>query len=312
MSSINIALSLLSGAFRMLPDFRGQGRLYRALNDYMVFRLGAQPLVLAPMRDGTVMRVDLRSTTEASAYYRGAYDEKVMGVLKDLFDVDSGFVDVGANIGFYAIALAKRISERKGVGKVVAFEPLMSNCTRVAENVEANGLNEICVLSCAGLSDQTRDAIITLREDFVRGSGTGNAAVPVDPEFDRGFATAPIKLWRFDEVWPKLGGGISRIDVIKLDIEGHEDLCLRGGVETIGRHRPLILMELNKPYYRARRVGLDETFMPLLPDGYIVFRNMKSVWRRVRSLEECEELDNVFLVPEERMKSASYNATFRL
>src|SRR5262249_1440443 len=38
---------------------------------------------------------------------------------------------------------------------------------------------------------------------------------------------------------------LQRIDLIKLDIEGHEPLALQGAVDLIRRHRPVLLTEFN-------------------------------------------------------------------
>jgi hypothetical protein len=65
-------------------------------------------------------------------------------------------------------------------------------------------------------------------------------------------------------------------------------------------------MEVNKPYYAARNVELDERFLPVLPDRYNIFRCPCSVWQRIESLRECAELENVILVPEERLGTKKF------
>src|ERR1035437_6524684 len=91
-----------------------------------------------------------------------------------------------------------------------------------------------------------------------------------------------------------------------MDIEGHEDFCLEGGQRVIREHRPTILMEVNKPYYSARGVKLDERFLPLIPDRYSIYRHADSVWRRIVSFNDCSNIDNVFLIPNERLNLESY------
>ena len=98
---------------------------------------------------------------------------------------------------------------------------------------------------------------ITLREDFSEGAETGNAAIPTNDEFDEGFARVPIELTTLDIVWADQKFHPPHIDMIKLDIEGHEDFFLRGAQATVDSQRPTILMEVNKPYYRARGVELN-------------------------------------------------------
>jgi hypothetical protein len=87
-----------------------------------------------------------------------------------------------------------------------------------------------------------------------------------------------------------------------MDIEGHEDFCLKGGQCTVAAHRPTILMEVNEPFYRSRKVDLDDVFLPLLPQDYLIYRQQVARWGPIRSLNECDVLDNVFFVPKEKLK----------
>ena len=70
---------------RNIPYFHGLGRVYRLFNEVML-NLGAQPIVTAKMKDGTFMRVDLRTNTEFNAYYRGEYNSDLIRIVCSLFD----------------------------------------------------------------------------------------------------------------------------------------------------------------------------------------------------------------------------------
>lgn len=295
------ALDVTSTVFRSIPSFRGQGRIYRLINTAML-KLGAVPVALAKMRDGTSMLVDLRTMTEVGAYYTGKYDADLINPIKSLLSADSCFLDVGANIGFYTIAIAASLRSRNGSGKVLAFEPFEGNYQRLLENIALNGLEKYCSPYKIGLSDTAVASELTLREDFRQGSGTGNAAIPTHPQFDEGFKRVAIKLDRLDDIWKDFEKGTAVIGLIKMDIEGHEDYCLKGAQKTIRSHRPIILMEVNKPYYAARGVELDRTFAGLLPEHYCIFRQHGAVWLRSTSFNECRNLDNVFLIPAEKLE----------
>jgi FkbM family methyltransferase len=306
MSWIDHTVGAVAALSRRSPHFRGLGRLYGLFNGLAV-RAGAEPLAVAKMRDGSRIRVDLRTNTDLDAYYRGEYDPDLVTTLRHLIDPGGCLLDVGANIGFYAVAIGAHLRSMGAGGRVVAFEPLGTNYQRLRENLELNGLGDCCVTYDVGLSNRTEDAVITLREDFGRGADTGNAALPTEANFDRGFRTAPIRLARLDDIWQAQHGDLGKIDLIKIDIEGHEDYCLEGAQATLAVQRPAILMEVNKPYYRARGVTLDDRFMPLLPANYEIFRLAGGRWMIVRSFGECSELDNVFLVPTERLSTARYS-----
>ena len=123
---------------------------------------------------------------------------------------------------------------------------------------------------------------------------------------DRGFKLSPIKLKVLDEIWDKEFSHLGKIDMIKMDIEGHEDFCLKGGKRTIEIHRPSILMEVNKHYYEARNIELDSVFLKLIPENYSIYKPVDFKWKKINSLNECSKIDNVFLIPEEKLQKEGY------
>lgn len=286
---------------------RGLGRVYRPFND-LALRWTASPIVQAKMADGTSMKVDLRSSTEMDSFFTGRYDADLIASVCELLDVDACFLDIGANVGFYSVAVGNRIRLRGGTGKVIAFEPLANNYQRLGENISLNGLEAYCETHNFGLSDKPSEAVITLREDFQHGACTGNASIAINEDFDGTFVKVPIRLETLDGFLSNVSNA-GEIDFIKMDIEGHEDFCLRGGTHTLSANRPTILMEVNKPYYRLRNVSVDSAFAQLLPPGYQTFHQQGRSWERIQSLDECDELDNVFFVPNEKV--AGKYAKFR-
>jgi len=298
-------LDKISNLTRKLPEHRKLNQLYKHLNK-IVLTLGQDANVISEMKDGTKMHVDLRTRTERVSFYTGEYDSFFISTIKSLFKVDSCFLDIGANIGFYSIAIANYIKEEGSNGKVISFEPFEGNYKTLSKNLKLNSLENYCLLNSYGLSDKSTETEITLREDFKHGSHTGNAAINTSEEMDKGFKLSPIKLEILDEVWNKYFDDLGKIDIIKMDIEGHEDFCLKGGKTTIEKHRPAILMEVNKHYYQARDVELDSTFLKLIPKDYIIFRPIDLKWEPITSLNECSKIDNVFLVPIEKLDTDGY------
>ena len=305
MRLVDQLLQTVARLTRALPDVRGLGRLYRMFNR-LALQIGVEPQVVAPMRDGTTLRLDLRTQTDLNAYYRGRYDPVLMNTVVSLLDPSTVFLDVGANVGYYSVAIAAWFRAHGNQGRVVAFEPFEGNFVRLCENLADNALQAICSAHKVGLSDVAADSLITLREDFRLGAGTGNASIPTDAAFDAGFRTVPIRLEPLDSFWPQHYATAGRIDMIKVDIEGHEDYCLRGARQTLAQHRPTILMEVNRPFYDVRRVELDATFLPLLPAAYGIYRLNHGIWQRIETLTVCSTIDNVLLVPDEKLSLPCY------
>jgi FkbM family methyltransferase len=124
------------------------------------------------------MLVDLRSNTEFHTYYLGDDTEEIRSV-QQLITPDSAVIDVGANIGFWSIPLARHL---KGRNCLHAFEPVPANFRRLTDNIKRNALDGTVHLHERGLSDQNGSLQISLREDFANGAGTGNAAIVIDSE----------------------------------------------------------------------------------------------------------------------------------
>jgi hypothetical protein len=72
--------------------------------------------------------------------------------------------------------------------------------------------------------------------------------------------TIPLK--RLDDIARTMSGEIS---FIKIDVEGHELEVLRGGVQTLKKHRPNLLIEIED---RHSTVPISETFSLLENLGY--------------------------------------------
>jgi FkbM family methyltransferase len=303
---IELTREIAAEIIRRLPSVRGLGRGWRILN-HAFLRLGADPLIKVRMNNGTYMIVDLRSSTEVRAYYRGEYDNFEITTLLSLFDLDKVFLDIGANIGFYTVAIASAIRNSGSVGGVMAFEPFKGNYARALENVKINNLSDYCSILNFGLSNEGREGLLILREDFEHGSSTGNAAIATNNEFDKGFSKEKITLKSLDSLLVEYPEPLSKIDIVKMDIEGHEDLCLEGAANTFAKYRPTFLIEVNKPYYEARGVDLDERFVPVIPEDYLIFKFSKSGWSEINSFHSCETVENVFLIPKEKLRQARYN-----
>lgn len=291
---------VLAAALRALPWLPSHRSVSRRLNRAWLAR-GAVPLVQAPMDLGHRLWLDLRASSQFHAYYTGRYDSPFLTRLLRLFEPHSCMLDVGANVGFYTVPLAR--AARHLHGTLHAFEPLPANCQRLNENLKLNQLERERELTLwrFGLSNESRTARITLREDFGTGADTGNAAITIGAEADRNFAQVDIELRTLDDFCQEQA--LTRLDIIKADIEGHEDLLLEGGQRSLRRWRPVLFLEVNKQYYRWRDVSLSERLAALLPEDYLMLKSAEGKgerWREIPNVDACERLDNVFIVPKER------------
>lgn len=189
-------------------------------------------------RHGSLLRLDLSNATDHGAYFDFADpgDEVLFHVIKDGHTV----LDIGANIGVYAMRFARAAPN----GRVVSFEPHPASFERLQEHVRSNALQNVTVLPFGIGSKESMHRLYQVLE-----SNSGmNRILPDAPE--------QIEL-PYEEVLVKpLGKAIeglhlSRIDLIKIDVEGFEMEVLEGSAEVIEKFRPILFIELDDKNLRV-------------------------------------------------------------
>jgi len=154
------------------------------------------------------------SATERGALFNPDYNLEELAFLREHTPQGGVFVDVGANVGTYAMVLARHTGS---TGKVIAIEPHPVTHARLAFNRAASGFSQVAlVAAAAGPSDG--ELLIETDGDnlgashIVSGEPSGNA-----------IAVPSLRLQRI------LGdAGVSRVDALKIDVEGFEDRVLTG------------------------------------------------------------------------------------
>jgi FkbM family methyltransferase len=167
----------------------------------------------------------------------GAYDAALFAFINR--NVTPGMVclDVGANIGAMTLPLARRVGR---AGRVHAFEPVPHLHARLRLHVETNDLTETVRTHRLALSDRAGETTIRIADPSFPNQGQGSlVSTPDDPAS----VAIPIPCTTLDEFVRK--EGLSRIDLIKLDIQGAEPLFLRGATRTLANLRPDLLVEIS-------------------------------------------------------------------
>jgi hypothetical protein len=140
-----------AGLARALPSFRGKGRLARALHHRLAPAFAARPMRDVIMRDGSRARWDLRDDAEALAYWLGVADDAVRGELLGRIPPDSTVLDVGANVGWWTVPLARSLPR----GRVIAFEPVPANRERLEWALAANEVGSRVQVVAIALGEAT-------------------------------------------------------------------------------------------------------------------------------------------------------------
>lgn len=219
---------------RALPGFRGKGRLARALHHRLARGFAAEPMRDVTMRDGSRARWDLRDDAEALAYWLGVADDAVRSDLLRRIPPDSTVLDVGANVGWWTVPLARALPR----GRVIAFEPVPANRERLEWALSANEVTSRVRVVAVALGEEPGELGMWLKSSQT-GAGSGTAAlVAGDGPAHLKVPVVTLDAWAGEHA-------IERCDLIKLDIEGAELMMLRGAEAFIARHRPLIFGEFD-------------------------------------------------------------------
>lgn len=149
-------------------------------------------------------------------------------------------VDAGASCGIYTIAASKLVGDS---GRVIAFEPGAQSASVLERNVELNQLRNVSVYREA-MSDRVGEAKLY--------SHRGPVASSIAPGDHEDGAYDEVVTTTLDSVLER--EGVGGVDFLKMDIEGAEELGLRGAQSVITRSHPVVVFEMNPP--AAVRFGL--------------------------------------------------------
>jgi FkbM family methyltransferase len=164
------------------------------------------------------------------------------------------FVDVGAYIGLYSIAVGLRL---RGVGHVIAFEPDERSFRLLGEHVRLNGLQGCVEMHQVAVSDRTG-------KSYFFSNGTSEARIVSAPRED----TTLIPSITLDEA---VAG--RRVDVLKIDVEGYEESVLRGASRLLStpEHRPrAIFIEVHPDAWSTVKTTSVSLLKLLEEAGYLV------------------------------------------
>ena len=173
-------------------------------------------------------RLDMLSVISRSLYDKGVWEPDTTSLICDIVKPGMNVISVGANFGYYVLLLARQVGPS---GRVWAFEPTQTFRDQLQWHVDANHVSDIVTIVPFGLSDHKGNADITISPQ--------SASLHYAPG---GTRQETINLCRLDDVAPDLG--ISEIDFVSMDIDGHEPAFLRGAKQTLSKNLPPIAMEL--------------------------------------------------------------------
>jgi FkbM family methyltransferase len=144
------------------------------------------------------------------------------------------FVDIGAHHGLYTLLASKRVGWD---GRVIAIEPSPRECARLKKHLRFNRCSNVELVPCAAGEDPGETDLF-LVDGF---NDWCNSLRP--PAIDAPTRTVRVRVRRVDEILSERR--ISKVDFVKLDVEGAELSVLYGAMRLLQREpRPALLAEV--------------------------------------------------------------------
>ncbi|WP_420406799.1 FkbM family methyltransferase [Hoeflea sp.] len=188
--------------------------VFRATVSRLVFLLGGNRPFDVDFRGVTYRLEGGRNLIEYGILLNPEYNAQDIDFLAAGLSDGGVIVDIGSNIGLYSLPLA-RAAGREGRCIAIDANPLMTE--RLMRNAALSGLDNVTAIASA-VSDRDGSGQLTVRKN-------DDAIVAVDESADGPIAIRTLAAL-LDEA------GVPRVDVLKIDIEGHEDKALPTYLDT--------------------------------------------------------------------------------
>jgi FkbM family methyltransferase len=212
----------------------------------------------------------------------GIYDEGTVKIIRKYVRSGDVCFDVGANVGAITLALAQATG---APGQVHAFEPGPATFARLETNLALNPeLKTTVHVHQLGVSD--RPGFLKWREDM---NNRGNANL-------RGPEGTEVSVTTLDDFCRD--HRMSRVDFIKVDVEGMEYEVIKGAETALRTFRPILYFETVQPFVAIR--GFDifgETERMLKQCGYALFKVDESA--NTKSTTSADLSENTLALPVE-------------
>lgn len=216
------------------------------------------------------------SPAENLGYLIGTAEPHLQQIIKEYVATGDTVYDIGANLGYVSLSLAKRVGAS---GRVIAFEPVPRNAAAFRKSIEINRLANIQLLEFAA-SDRSGEAVIRVGENLSTASMVWHRN---DPDATQ----IAIRTVAIDELVES--GEIGYPKFVKIDVEGAEGSVLQGMRRVVAAARPVLFMECSE-------AGREITWQLLRELGYRCQSAITRNW--VDGFEDYRHADFLWLPPQ--------------
>lgn len=195
------------------------------------------------------------------------YDVSNFEIVNSIVREGAVCFDIGANIGVYSVVFSRLSGS---TGEVHSFEPVRHIRRRLEINLALNGARNAVVNDFALGEEVGELEMLQVKEGVFRGgTSTFIRNDNVAEMGDEAFEKEKVRIETLDRYIAEKG--VTRIDFMKIDVEGFEIMVLKGARETLSRFKPAILFEHDQErlaYIKRPESELGDFLREL---GYVCF-----------------------------------------
>ncbi|QHI95981.1 FkbM family methyltransferase [Aristophania vespae] len=203
------------------------------------FNIAAFPVFNELVTTPSGPRLINRNDTQIGRLIRaeGVWGVQELYLLKNYIPKGGIIIEGGANIGAHTVDLCRMVGTE---GKVIAFEPQRLVFQELCANLALNNVpNCFCHNKALG-AEITRSTMPSV--DYYKQGNFGDVSL-----LDQGDRTNDLTASDCEKETTEIitidSLSLSRLDFVKLDVEGMENAVLNGATETIKKFNPIIYME---------------------------------------------------------------------
>jgi FkbM family methyltransferase len=187
-----------------------------------------------------------------SQWRYGLYDLPVCEVIARILKPGDRALDIGANVGQMTLLMGRAI---RGAGCVESYEPHPAIFRILKDNCDGSSFKSRIKIQQAAISDRDGTARLAVPATFDANIGTSSLEAS-----DRSSGNIVVATYRLDTLYP----AVEDIDLVKVDVEGHELAVFRGAHELLSRKAiRAIIFEANTDH--------NDVFSLLAGYGYHLF-----------------------------------------
>ncbi|WP_462252922.1 FkbM family methyltransferase [Ferruginibacter sp.] len=233
----------------------------------------------------TISGHTLRLPTRFYRFFPDNYEEENFGFLFSKVKKGDVVLDFGGHIGLFAVIASQATGSQ---GKVYSFEPSPTTNKLLRKSVVINNAQNIITTFQKAVGGSVGKTTF-----FISDAQADNANSLVNYKEDRPLHGIDIDVTTIDAFVKEQN--LTKVNFIKIDVEGAEYDALKGGVETFNKFKPVCILAIHPEPIKAKGDSLGQIFDFVQSMNYKALYNNKPISKE--AFCACTDLIDLHLLP---------------